>query len=213
LRVPPRLKAVSKEISQFGDYIPEMRPHNVETVTGRGLARPVLIKTPSERASHPAWFALQVRPDRERQVTQRLNGLGLESYLPTYEDTLRWSDRTKRVTRPLFAGYVFVRLDRARIPDVLQVPFIYQLLPTNLNPTPIPDHELASLRLAIASGLPAAPCVLAAGAEVTIGSGPLAGVSGVVVQAAGQTRVVVGIEMLGRAVSVAIDAADLRRNS
>ena len=44
-----------------------------------------------------------------------------------------------------------------------------------------------------------------------IGSGPLTGVSGTVVRDGNSARLVVGVEMLGRAVSVEIDAADVKR--
>ena len=199
--------SVSKKIRADGDYLGITPILSQQAVTDRAMARP----SASFTVGRAHWFALQVRTDRAFKVRDALRDAGIDEFLATYEETTRWSDRTKTSIRQLFPGYVFARVGVGREPAVLALPGVLQLLPTNLHPIAIPDDEIAALRAVIASKLPAVRCPYVAGNRVTIESGPLAGVSGVVVKTRDETRIVVGVEMLGRAVSVEIEAADLTK--
>lgn len=55
---------------------------------------------------HP-WYAVRVKPRFERVVCQNLAAKGFVSFLPTYKERRRWSDRVRLVELPLFPGYVF----------------------------------------------------------------------------------------------------------
>lgn len=111
---------------------------------------------------------------------------------------------------PLFPGYVFVRLalrDRLR---VLQVPGVARLVGFNGAPTPLPDDEMESLRLALAEGLRAEPHpYLNVGRRVLITRGPLAGREGLLKRWKGNMRVVVSIESIQRSISMEVDAQDV----
>lgn len=163
----------------------------------------------------PRWFALRVRSNREFRVAEELAAAGFESFLPTWSEQVRWSDRNKTVHRPLFPGYLFVREASRdiRAERLHEMSSVISLLPDDLNPSPIPTHELDAVRLVMASGLPAAPCEFVAGELVTIDSGPLAGISGVVVKTAGTMSVVVSIEILRRSVRVTLGAETLQKKA
>jgi transcription antitermination factor NusG len=71
---------------------------------------------------------------------------------------------------------------------------------------PIPDWEMAQLQQALTSGLLVEPWpFLKAGQRVRIIAGPLAGIEAVLLQLSNGWRVVVGIELLQRSISVQID--------
>jgi transcription antitermination factor NusG len=73
------------------------------------------------------------------------------------------------------------------------------------NPS-IPDWEMAQLQQALTSGLPVEPWpFLKAGQRVRIMAGPLAGIEAVLLQLGNAWRVVVGMELLQRSISVQID--------
>jgi transcription termination/antitermination protein NusG len=155
------------------------------------------------------WFALRLRSNFDFHVETALRGRGMQVYLPTWRESVRWSDRQKTIDRPLFPGYIFVRAQRDKLIEALRLTGVVQALPTSLGPTPIPDDQIANVRRVIETDNFASPCPYVAGEAVTIESGPLAGVSGVVVRTEGHDSIVVGVEMLGRAVRVRLDASEL----
>ena len=65
------------------------------------------------------WSALQVKTNQEKRVAQHLQIRSVEHYLPVYTERSRWSDRTVTLERPLFPGYLFVRLSgENRLPTI-----------------------------------------------------------------------------------------------
>lgn len=166
-------------------------------------------RVPGARGTRLFWYALRTRSRTEFKVSESLQGAGFEVFLPTYSETARWSDRVKTTVRPLFAGYVFSRFERfSEASAILGTTGVIAILGHNEIDS-ISDDEVANLRLIAA--LPASPCPhVAQGDAVTITSGPLTGVSGVVVRTKGAYRLVVSVEMLGRSASVEIAAADVK---
>src|SRR6185369_12090566 len=61
-------------------------------------------------ADSSQWFAIQTRSRHEKKVADELTGRGVEVFLPLIKQMRKWSDRTKKVDFPLFAGYAFVHI-------------------------------------------------------------------------------------------------------
>ena len=57
------------------------------------------------------WYAIQTKPNRERDVEKRLTDLRLEVFLPWMRTRRRIGSRFQWVMVPLFPSYVFCRLD------------------------------------------------------------------------------------------------------
>ena len=55
------------------------------------------------------WYALTVRHQHEWQVERLLQSQGWETFVPSYTVKRQWTDRTKEIVLPLFAGYIFCR--------------------------------------------------------------------------------------------------------
>src|SRR5216684_1699660 len=66
----------------------------------------------------PAWYAIRTRSRHEKMVSQQLEQQGIETFLPLIKRTHKWSDRTKEVELPLFAGYNFVRVVQSFPPSL-----------------------------------------------------------------------------------------------
>lgn len=117
-----------------------------------------------------------------------------------------------KISRPLFAGYLFARLETLdELRDALGLAEVFDVLPSRGNPQGIPDGEIDNVRRAADAAVAIEPCAYVAGEVVTVDAGPLAGVRGVVRRTTGATRIVIAIEILRRAVSVEIDAKDLKK--
>ena len=154
------------------------------------------------------WFALRVRPQRESAVASHLDGKGYEVFLPKCPAQKRWSDRIKKVTRPLFPGYLFCKFDPGDRLPVLKTPWLFQIVGFGPTPIPVDDEELDAIRNLVMSGSTAEPWpYVAIGQKVRIKAGTLRGIVGVLTEFKGDYRLVVSLTLLRRSVAVEIDSA------
>ncbi len=94
----------------------------------------------------------------------------------------------------------------ARYLPILTTPGVIGFVCVGPTRATVEDGEIEAIREVASSGLPVEPHeFLEVGQEVVIESGPLAGLSGVLVSAAESDRLVVSVRMLRRAVAVEID--------
>lgn len=157
------------------------------------------------------WFAIWTRSRHEKVVEQQLAARQIEVFLPTISRWSRWKDRRKQIVWPLFPGYCFARFDPHDHLPVLTSPGVVRIVSVAGKPAPIPDYEVESIRRLVTSELKYDPCpFVREGSLVEVIHGPLRGVVGRLVRKGPNTRLVLAIELLGRAVSVAVDAADVR---
>ena len=155
----------------------------------------------------PRWYAVHTRSHHERTVQKELGAQNFEVYLPEYRTMSRRKDRKKEIRRPLFPGYVFVntKLSGGRRIAVLQTKGVVRIIGTGFKPVPVPDHELESVRILLSNSDDAGPCPVAEkGQLVQVMEGPLRGVIGMV-QAAKKRKIIVSVELVGRAVSATLD--------
>ena len=162
-------------------------------------------------AADLAWFAVWTRSRHEGRVQTQLEEKRIESFLPTIARWSRWKDRRKRIDWPLFPGYCFAKIDPADSLSVLKCSGVVSIVSCNGEPARIPDVEIESIRTLVTSTLSYDPCPLIhVGDKVEVVSGPLRGVSGRLVRKGAHARLVLAVDLIGQAVSVQIDAADVR---
>jgi transcriptional antiterminator RfaH len=160
----------------------------------------------------PEWFALRVRTNREKAVQTALRAHGIREFLPVYSEDVRWSDRVKRIERPLIPGYIFTEMfdaDQNCLP-VLDIPGVVHVLPSNLLPSAVPIEQIELLRKLLGSMLPLRPSAYVVGELVTVTTGALEGTTGVIVRVKDALRLVVSVEMFKRAVSIELDSESVK---
>ena len=164
---------------------------------------------PAERAQ---WFAIWTRSRHEQVVREQLAQKQIEAFLPTITKWSRWKDRRKRVDFPLFPGYCFSRFDPADALPVLKCTGVVNILSFDGKPAPIPDVEVDNIRRLVGSELQYDPCPLVhEGDLVEVVHGPLKGVTGRLVRKDAQrARLVLSVDLIGQAVSVDVDASDVK---
>jgi transcription antitermination factor NusG len=152
------------------------------------------------------WFAVQVWSGREQSSAIHLRQRGYDVFLPCYRERRRWSDREKVVNRPLFAGYVFCRVDVDVAGKIVTAPGVIRIVGDGGRPLPIPAHEIEAIQRIVDTRLAVEPWqAMRAGQRVRVEVGPLRGIEGVVVTVRNRHRMVVSISMLQRAVAVEIN--------
>jgi transcription antitermination factor NusG len=57
------------------------------------------------------WFVVYTRPQQELKVSGQLSEMGITNYCPTVTLVKQYSDRKKKVTKPLLPSYVMVKLN------------------------------------------------------------------------------------------------------
>lgn len=162
------------------------------------------------------WYAVYTRPRSEKKLAEALSQLGIETYLPLLRTRKKWSDRYKRVEEPLFASYVFVRIDFERQSlSVLKTVQAVTFVTTAGEASAISETDMELLRLAVdnfAESLTIRDTsALAAGETVRIKDGPFAGKEAVIERIQGKTLVVVAFPALNKSVQVEIPVEQLTR--
>jgi transcription termination/antitermination protein NusG len=166
---------------------------------------------PPSPSDNAAWYAIWTRSRHELVVREQLERKGIEAFLPTITKWSRWKDRKKQIDWPLFPGYCFARFDgRERLP-VLKCSGVVSIVSFDGEIAQIPEHEITSIRTLVHSDLQFDPCPLIhEGMMVEVTHGPLKGVVGRLVRKGAHARLVLSVDLIGQAVSVEVDAADVR---
>jgi transcription antitermination factor NusG len=159
----------------------------------------------------PQWFAVWTRSRHEQMVRDQLERKHFDAFLPTITRWSRWKDRKKKIDWPLFPGYCFARFNaRERLP-ILKCTGVVSIISIKGEPAPIPEHEIDGIRALIESELAYDPCpMIHEGMMVEVIHGPLKGVIGRLVRKGAHARLVLSVDLIGQAVSVEVDAADIR---
>jgi transcription antitermination factor NusG len=160
----------------------------------------------------PAWHALYTRHQHEKAVAEVLRNKGFEVLLPLYSARHRWKDRNKIVSLPLFPCYVFLYGGLDRRLGILKTPGLHSFVSFAGQPATIPVSEIQHLRQAVESGGRLEPHpYLKCGDWVRVKRGPLEGVEGFLVRWKNFYRLVLSVEMLGKAASVELDPSEVER--
>src|SRR5262245_49757408 len=162
-------------------------------------------------AADARWYALWTRSRHEQVVREQLEQKHVEAFLPTVTRWSRWKDRKKKIDWPLFPGYCFARFDpRERMP-VLKCTGVVNIVSFEGELAPIPDYEIQGIRQLLESELAYDPCpLIREGMMVEVMHGPLKGGIGRLVRKSSRARLVLSVVLIGQAVSVEVDAADVR---
>ena len=164
------------------------------------------LRVENTRANSRQWFALSVKSRCEKAVATIARNKGFEEFLPLYQSRRHWSDRLKSIALPLFPGYVFCRLDLGHRLPLLTIPGALRLVGIGKTPAPIDDREIASIQMAVRSGLVMEPSAYpGVGQRVRLQAGPLAGTEGICVGNSQNERMVVSVTLLERSVAIAIE--------
>ena len=178
---------------------------------------PAALTRPSENAlimieAQPApWRAIWIRCHHEQTVREQLERKGYETFLPTITRWSRWKDRKKKIDWPLFPGYCFARFaGDARLP-VLKCAGVVSIVSFDSDIAMVPEFEIEGVRKLLESHLQFDPCpLIREGALVEVSHGPLKGVVGRLLRKGAHARLMLAVDLIGQAVSVEVDAADIK---
>jgi transcription antitermination factor NusG len=169
-------------------------------------------KSRGEALSEINWYAIHTRSNCEKRISSALTETGIESYLPSFQETRQWKDRKKVLDVPIFPGYVFARFadsSASRI-AVSRTDGVVRILGAGDRIEAVPEEEIEGLRLVLNnSDRCMAHPLLREGSWVRVRRGVLKNLEGLLVRVKNQTRLVLSVTLLSRSVSTEVDARDV----
>jgi transcription antitermination factor NusG len=154
------------------------------------------------------WFVLHTKSRQEKILADELAAMRVPYYLPLVRRQRMYGARKAVVEEPLFPGYVFLhgtaeqayQADRTkRVANIIKVTNQRRL-----------DWELTNIRLALSQDAILDPYPhLVKGTHVEVKSGPFRGLQGVIEDKAKQSRLILQVDVLGRAVTLEIQGAQV----
>ncbi len=128
---------------------------------------------------------------------------GVTHNLPLREETKIYQRRKVTVHKPVFPGYIFLRFDAAQKMTVLKSNLTVHILIVIDQDQFV--HELTQISQALAVDPTLDACAaFKVGKRVMIRAGPFEGLEGVVQLVRGKTKVVLNVDMIGRALAVEV---------
>ena len=74
------------------------------------------------------WFVAYTKFRGELKAQESFSALGINSYVPVYEEKREWSDRIKYVTIPAISGYIFFQAESINYTLVNLNPYLKNVL-------------------------------------------------------------------------------------
>lgn len=155
------------------------------------------------------WQVLHVITNHEKRVAQHLTARSLEHFLPLYTERSQWTDRVVRLERPLFAGYVFVRVGPEARLSVITTPGVLRLLGETERDT-VSAVEINRIRDGLASGCLLRPhSNIVLGCHVRVLKGVFQGAEGVVTDLRQNCKVVMILDATRQSFSLQVDPGEI----
>ena len=153
------------------------------------------------------WFVVYTRPQQELKVARELSAMGITNYCPTITLIKQYSDRKKKVIKPLLSSYVMVELEDKERNKVFACNGIVRYLFFLGKPAVVPASEI-NLMQDYLNGVynDIKVTALGVGDSHTITEGPFSGVSGRVVET-DNTKVKLELASLGMLITLRKQAA------
>ena len=153
------------------------------------------------------WFVVYTRPQQELKVASQLSAMGITNYCPTITLLKQYSDRKKKVAKPLLSSYVMVELEQNERNKVFACSGILRYLFFLGKPAVVPAFEINLMQDHL-NGVynDIKVTTLSVGDSHTISQGPFSGVLGKVVQS-DNTKVKLELASLGMSITLKKQAA------
>ena len=153
------------------------------------------------------WFVVYTRPQQELKVAEQLTTMGITNYCPTITLVKQYSDRKKKVTRPLLSSYVMVELEDKERNKVFDCSGIVRYLFFLGKPAVVPATQINLMQDHL-NGVynDFKVTTLSVGDSHTINEGPFSGVTGKVVEI-NNTKVKLELACLGMRITLRKQAA------
>ena len=146
------------------------------------------------------WLVLKTRPNAEKKVAERLSLKELEVYLPLYTTVKQWSDRKKKVQKPLISSTVFVHISEEEREQLWNVVGVSGMLYYLGKQAVVRDEEILILQQMLQEGIYESvdfETIFIEGQEVEITGGDFKCLRGIVQEEVNAQKVIIALKGMG----------------
>ena len=155
------------------------------------------------------WHVVYTKAKTEAKVAQRLIESGIEIYFPEITELKQWSDRKRKITRPLLTSYVFVKVQQKDYETVRRVPGVVNFIYHIGKPAVVRQSEIDSIKLFLLE-IDTESIEFEPFEKIVIECGPLKGKSGII-QRVGKKRLRIIISELQTSIIADIEKEDVKK--
>ncbi|MRR17107.1 MAG: UpxY family transcription antiterminator [Deltaproteobacteria bacterium] len=163
------------------------------------------------------WYAVHTKSRHEYKAHAGLIKKNLESFLPEMEVWSKRKDRKKKLSVPLFPGYLFVcaALDNETKLAVLKTSGVVQILgkKENSEPLPVPDEKILAIKRIMDRKVEMYSIQYPReGEPARIIDGPFAGIEGTVIKSDLENELfVISIDLMQRSVAIKLEGFQIAK--
>jgi transcriptional antiterminator RfaH len=159
--------------------------------------------------AEPRWFVCHTKPRCEKKFDDLVERERFAHYLPLIQSVRRYGTQKKVFTKPLFPGYVFVRIEPEKKTRIYQQDLLVRAMLVD-NET-LFLRQLEDVKAVCASGLEAmVHPLMRKGTRVKVTGGPLKGLEGYVDDPANPQGIVVSVDVLQQGLLVRLSLESLQ---
>jgi transcription antitermination factor NusG len=163
------------------------------------------------------WYAVHTKSRHEYKAHTGLTQKHLTAFLPEMEIWSKRKDRKKKISVPLFPGYIFVEaaLDNETKLAILKTSGVVRILgkKENAEPLPVPDEKIHAIQRLLDKKVEIFTMQYPkTGEAAKIIDGPFSGIEGMVVKSDPEKELfVVSIDLLQRSVAIRLEGFQISR--
>ena len=156
------------------------------------------------------WYVFYCKSRSEKKAKELLERFGYKVFLPLITERKKWSDRIKKVSTPMFNGYIFIYTAVERFSKICQIsPQIVSVVKIGPKYAFLKQEEIDFLKLLEENDLKVIvqPKSINKQSKVTITNGPFAGKKGICIEELGSNYFIIEIEALNQEIKIRIHEA------
>jgi transcriptional antiterminator RfaH len=160
------------------------------------------------RVARQGWIAVNTHPHRERVAIENLERQSFKAYCPYLRRRIKHARKFQDVLRPIFPGYLFVRVDGSVSWRPIRSTFgVRSVVVSGDCPSFLSDDFIAGLKKREVDGAIARPEeAYSIGQDIRICGGPFDGLIGTIIEMDERQRLTVLMDLLNGRVRVTVDA-------
>jgi transcription antitermination factor NusG len=158
------------------------------------------------------WFVLQTKPRNEKKVFRQIEQKGIEVFLPLMEKVSIWSDRKKKISVPLFSGYVFVNAsEQDRIRAITDTTGTLKYLFYDKRPATVSNREIDLIKQSLTAPekISIEEKKISKGDLILITHGIFKGMKGFVNEFRGKYKLTVNLEELSYSFNIILNSNEV----
>jgi transcriptional antiterminator RfaH len=164
----------------------------------------------SDHVETTGWAVITTHPYRERVALENLERQNFCAYSPSVARRVRHARRSREVLRPLFPGYLFVKVHLAHWRPILSTVGVRSIVRCGEKLSVLSDSFIEALRERESNGAIRVPeRHFQIGQKIRIAGGPFDGLVATIVSMNEKDRLSVLMELLMRTVKVSVGERDV----